>query len=44
VLFNVTNITYVIEKRKHDRESRVTTILEDRKDCGKFGQRFKDSN
>ena len=32
------------EKRKHDKKSRRATILEGRKDRGKFGQRFKDSN
>ncbi len=32
------------KKRKHDKESRVATILEGRKDRGKFGQRFKDAN
>ncbi len=43
-LLPFSNITYVNKKRKHDKESRVATILEGRKDRGKFGQRFKESN
>jgi protein SDA1 len=43
-LLPFSNITYVNKNRKHDKESRVATILEGRKDRGKFGQRFKDSN
>jgi len=36
------NITYVNKKRRHDKEARVATVMEGRKDRGKFGQRFKD--
>ena len=32
------------KKRKHDKESRIATILEGRRDRGKFGQCFKDLN
>ena len=35
-LLPFSNITYVNKKRKHDKESRVATILEGRKDRGKF--------
>lgn len=38
----LSRITRVNKKRRHDKESRVATVLEGRKDRGKFGQRFKD--
>jgi hypothetical protein len=34
----------VNKKRKQEKESRDTTILEGHKDRVNFGQRFKDSN
>ncbi len=42
-LLPLSSITYVNKKRKHDKESRLATIMNGREDRGKFGQRIKDS-
>lgn len=36
------SITFVNKKRRHDKESRVATVMEGRKDRGKFGRRVKE--
>ena len=41
-LIPYSSITYVNKKRRHDKEARVATVMEGRKDRGKFGRRIKD--
>jgi protein SDA1 len=42
-LLPLSSITHVNKKRKHDKESRLATVMEGREDRGKFGQRFKEA-